>query len=191
MKTEATETKTHRSKQTDKIKVSDEGVIITWLETVLTEKYNVADKQLISEDKNKIKHIHDGNFLPHKDFLDAMKMLRKPVIDICELGKYDQFDRIRIYGVSFSGEQDEAKVVITYGKEVEWSGQVWISNTPLTPLYDQDKFTGSKNLDKCCAAILKEAQLYMDGKHAENPQLSLSFENGEKVELPVKTGEPA
>lgn len=179
------ETKQHKSKRIEKIKMSDEGTTIHWTETIMTETYNDAN-ELQSEDKNFIHHAPESDFRPHKDFMDAMKMLRKPVIDICELGDYKHFDKYRIYGVSFSGEQDEAKVIISFGKEVDWSGLVFNSNTPLTPLYDQDKFQGAAQLDKFCAAILREAWLYIDGKHAENPQLSLSFADGSHNNLPLQ-----
>lgn len=177
--------KTHRFKQIDKIKVHEDGVIIDWSETIMTEQYNDAN-ELTSESKNKISHTHDANFMPHKDFMDSLKMLRKPVIDICEFGDYKNFDKYRIYGVSYSGEQDEAQVIISFGKQVEWSGKVFNSNTPLTPLYDQDKFEGSKLVDKFCKNINEEAWKYMEGKHADNPQLSLAFESGTDMNLNVQ-----
>ena len=183
--------KQHKSKQINKIKISeDKDVLVLYRTTILTERYEKmedgSEGALQSEDKNFIDTPHLSDYLPHKDFLDAMKMLRKPVIDICEWKDYKNFDSYGIYGVTFSGEQDTASVIISAGKEIEWSGKVFNFTTPLTPLHDNDKFDGSKKLDEYCANIIKEAWLYVEGKHAENPQLSLQFEGGESVNLQVQ-----
>jgi hypothetical protein len=181
---EGKEVKFNRNTTIDKVKVSDEGVIIEYTETVVTETWE--GDQLVGEDKNRTKKRHDSDFRPHKDFVAAMKMLRKPVIDICDLGDYKNFDKYRIYGVSFSGEQDDAKVIISAGKEVDWSGMVFNFVTPLTPLHDNDGFKSSKQLDGFCANIIAEAKEYMNGKHSENPQLTISFESGENAKLQVQ-----
>ncbi len=175
------ETKTNKSKLLDKIKISEDGAIVNWTETTLIEKYKDGD--LVDEERHKAKHTFESDQLAHKDLVDALKMLRKPVIEICELGDYKHFDKYRITGVNFSGEQGNAKVIIFAGKEIEWSGQVLNFNTPLTPLYDNEKYAGAAKLDELCANVIKEAWLYIDGKCAENPQLSLEFEDGSKENI--------
>lgn len=184
--------KVHKSKQIDKIKITDKGVTVDWTETVMTETYKPSPNgegpdELVGETKNFLHHSTGGDFLPHKDFMDAMKMLRKPVIQACEWGDFKHFDKFRIYGVAFAGESDEATVVITYSKEIEWNGKVLPAmNTQPIPLGDNDKFDTSSQIDKFCKNIIDEAWAYLGGKHAENPQLSLEFEGGDKLKLNVE-----
>jgi hypothetical protein len=166
----ATKSKATTTKLIDKIKVDTDGVVIHYTETIREKKEDEAPTE------NKLKHVVDGDFLPHKDLLDAMKMLRKPMIEILELGDFKHFDGYTVTGIVLTGSADTAKVVIVAQKEIEWSGLPLNIITPATPLYDQEEYGDSKDLDKKCAAIVAEAWAYIGGKHAANPQMAFEFQ---------------
>lgn len=172
-----TKNKRHTTRQIDKVKITDKGtgVLIVWTETILTER-KTKGSDVLGEDRNKLEHIVTGDFAPHQDLLDAFAMLRKPVLDICELPDYGKLESYRCTGVSFSGEQDEATVVITAVKTAGWSGKAFAFNTPATPLQDNDQYTGSELLDKFCKAIVTEAWEYVNGKHAIPAQMELELQ---------------
>lgn len=180
---------TRTEKQMLKVKFEDQGndgVTLVWNETHFVTKKDEKD-EVVAEDKNIISHSITGDYRPHKDFVDAMKMLRKHVIGICEIGNFKNFEKIRINGISLSNIEDEekAKVIISAGKELE-TGDVWNFVTPGVQLADNPKYGDSKQLDEFCNTIVKEAWEYISGKHAENPQLSLQFENGEHEHMTVQ-----
>lgn len=189
METPDLKTETRTEKQMLKVKFEKQGANGVYLE--FTETHYVIKKDesdtVVAEDKNVLTHKVGGTYQPHKDFVDAMKMLRKHVIAICELGNFKNFEKYRINGITLSGmdSDDEAMVVISAGKELE-SGKVFNFVTPATPLADNASYGDSKQLDEFCANITKEAWEYINGKHAENPQLSLQFEGGENVNMAVQ-----
>lgn len=130
-------------------------------------------------------------FLPHKDFLDALKMLRKIVIDLCEFkGEWEKFNDYEVLGLSFSGmdSDDTAGVVITASKTTERTDKTFTFNTPFNLLADKN-YGDTDKLDQYCAAVRDEFYKYLDGKHAENPQLSLQFEDGNSINMTISTND--
>lgn len=182
-----TKEKVHRTEDIDKINLSKGKVVISTTETILVETYDKDDvnfENLLSEKKNFINHNYTADYLPHEDFVNAMKMLRKPVIDIMELKDYKKFDQYQILGIQLNGEKDDSKVIIIYQKHLEWCHKPSPAYATVpVPLYDQEHYSGSKQLDGFCSAIVKEAWAYMKGKHAFEPQLTLEFASGEKMDM--------
>lgn len=189
MDTPELKTETRTERQMLKVKFAKQGadgVSLEFSETHFVIKKDESDT-VVAEDKNVLTHKVDGTYQPHKDFVDAMKMLRKHIIAICEFGNFKHFEKYRVNGISLSGmdSDDDALVVISAGKELE-SGKVFNFVTPATPLADNATYGDSKQLDEFCNNIVKEAWEYLNGKHAENPQLALEFANGEKVNMDVQ-----
>jgi hypothetical protein len=182
-------------KQIDKIKIGQKNdidqIYVEHTETIQVD--TMDDKGEVFATKyyhRNEKKMYD--FPPHKDFLDAMKMLRKLVIDLCEFkGEWDKFNDYEVVGVSFSGmdDDDSAGVIITAFKTTERTGKKLLINTPFNLLNDPN-YGDSEMLDEYCKKVRDEAYEYLGGKHAANPQLSLSFESvGDNFNISVTTDE--
>lgn len=175
-------------KQFTKIKVLEKTVEIFWDEiTTIVTKEKEAGTVLGTVKKRKEKKEIDHHNRPHEDFHNALNMLRKPVIDICEFGNFKEFLQYIVQGITLIGmDSDEtAGVMIHAGKAVDWSGQEFFFTTPKLRFLDE-KYSDGEKVDKYCKRICEEAQLFLDGKHAAPPQMQLEFEGGEKVDMAVE-----
>jgi hypothetical protein len=178
----------HVTKQILKVKIKKEEVFISFTETTHIIRKNPDTLELISEDKFVSNHDVTGRFLPHGDFTDAFKMLRKPVIDLTEQGNFNQFDRYTIKGISLSGmdSDEDARVVITASKKLEHNTKPFNFNTPAATLFNEEEYADAEKLDGFVKKICDEAWLYLGGKHSVNPQMSLEFQDGTKKTMEVK-----
>lgn len=170
------------------VKVLKDHVLVDYDE-IVHEIVTDKDGNLVKEDKFRINHPIKANYPPHQDLVDAMKMLRKPVIDICGFtGEFKNFQLYTVTGISLAGMDDDetASVIITASKKVERSGQAFTLNTPSTTLSNEAKYADCAKLDEYCVAIRDQAYLYLEGKHAEVPQLTLKFEDGENMKMNVE-----
>lgn len=127
-----------------------------------------------------------NTYRPHTDFIGAMKMLRKPAMQICEFTDFNNFESYSVHGITLKGmnEDETAGVVITFDKTLA-NGQILNLNTPFTLLGERSSFGDAAKLDKFLSAITEQATLYLGGRYAESPQLTLSFENGTDEEFAV------
>lgn len=175
-------------RQLNAVKILKDHVIVDFDEIVheiITDK----EGNLVKEDKFLECHPNKYNYPPHQDFIDSMKMLRKMVIDICGWkGEFKNFQLYTVTGITLQDMDDDesSKVIITCQKKIERSGQVFTFNTPATTLFNDSVYADAEALDKACVVIRDEAYLYIGGKHAEVPQLTLKFEDGENMKMDVE-----
>lgn len=181
-------TETRVSKQMQKVKIKKDVVLMEWTETTSIVQKNPDTNEVVSENKFTSKRMSEDKFLPHADFSNAMKMLRKPVIDITESGNFKDFEKYTVKGISLSGMEadDTARVVISASKKLENNNRPFNFVTPPVTLFDNNEYADAEKLDKFCKVICDEAWLYLGGKHAESPQLSLEFQDGEKKIMEVQ-----
>lgn len=172
-------------KQILKVKIKKEEVSILYTETTHITRKNPDNDEVISEDKFVTTHDVMAKFPPHKDFIDAMQMLRKPVIDICELGNFNKFADYTVKGISISGldSEEDTRVVITASRKLEHNTKPFNFNTPPATLSNTDEYSDAEKVDKFVKKICDEAWEYLGGKHAENPQMSLEFADGSSEAL--------
>ncbi len=189
---EIVSTKKTSFNQINAVKVLKEKVMVHYTETI-HEMHFDKDQNLIKEDKYHVQHPLEGDWLPHEDFVVAMKMIRKLVIAICGWkGEFKNFDLYNVLGLTFKGmdENETAKVVITANKKIERSKQFFTFNTPPTTLFDINLFDDAEELDNLCKIVVDEAFKYiLEGKKASPVQLNLEFESGENVTLNVQNSE--
>lgn len=117
---------------------------------------------------------------PHKDFVDAMKKLRKFALEVCEI-EVDSKD-IACWNVSevqIAGDYllKQSRVVMTLSKVVKASGKVIKFKTPQVTMYpqkdDQVKYHNASKMTEAIEQVIKEAWLYLAGKYSQKGQLAL------------------
>lgn len=178
------------SKQLLKGKIKKDRVEVLYSETITINTVNAEDqKEIIGTDKVVNFHTVLSRFLPHVDLLNAMKMLRKPVIQILEFGNFKGFEDYTIKGISLSGMEDgdDPRVVITASKKLEHQKKPFNFNTPAVTLANDDEYAGAEDLDKWVANICTEFFAFLfEGKHAESPQMKLQFADGSEEKMSVE-----
>jgi len=117
---------------------------------------------------------------PHKDFVDAMKKLRKYALEVCEI-EVDNKD-IACWNVSevkIDGDYllKQSRIVMTLSKVVKSSGKVIKFKTPQVTMYPQKddavKYHNASKLTEVIEQVIKEAWLYLNGKYSQKGQLPL------------------
>ena len=131
--------------------------------TIKTRTY-----KMVSEDK------------PHSDLINALKMLRKDALKICEIdipADSNKLHQYQVMGVDISGDivLKQARLVLTIGKLVKRTEKIIKFKTPQTTLYGQSEYEDADKLAPKIEKVLDEAEEYMYGKFEEtNPhQLGL------------------
>jgi hypothetical protein len=178
-------------KQMLKGKIKKNEVLIRYKQTTLIIKKNPENDEVISESKVHAFHDVVSQFDPHQDLLDAFNMLRKPVIDICEMGNFKAFDKYQIKGITLIGmdSDDDARVMITASKKLEHNKKPFNFNTPPATLSNMEEYSDAEKLDKFVKKVCDELWAYLDGKHAQSPQMTLEFQNGTTTNLKVMADE--
>lgn len=186
-------TRTRETKELQKVKILKENVTIVYIETVEIDhiqkdgEEEADDDNVVATRVYKKQHNEVQDFPPHIDFINAMKMLRKMVIDLCGFKDWENFDDYTVTGMTLTemGSEETASVIINAQKKIGDPNQFAAIQTPTTRLLDPN-YADSEKLDTFCAKVKQEAWAYLDGKHAENPQMSLNFEDGTNTKMPVK-----
>ena len=115
--------------------------------------------------------------LAHKDFLDAMKKLRKHALDICEIViDAKNLTSFTVSEVRLDGDiaLRQARVQFILSKEVKRTDkQIKIGPTPQTTLYGESEYEGAEALAKLVEAVVSEAFAYLEGKGENEAQLPL------------------
>lgn len=178
--------RTHTHRVFNSIKIKKESVVVNYTKLTLTERLDELGN-VIGEERNKETIPHELDFIPHPDLLKSLKMLRKTVIQAMEFKDFTDHKQYNVIGISIFGEQDNAKVIITYTKNPKWTDDEATANTVPIPLYDNDDFGDSEKVDKLCSIVKNESFYFVDGiKRGVKEQLELQFEGGDKVKMDVQ-----
>lgn len=140
-----------------KVKQKKTGLVVSYTTT----------KMLKNNEVSYINRTDVDDAEPHDDFKTALKALTPHLISLADQ-KNDK--SVEATGVSFKGEGDDLKIIITGVKETE-SGIIAI-NTGLYSVYGSD-YVGEDKLKKAIEALKEETELYLGGKAGESNQLSL------------------
>ncbi len=158
-----------------KIKVEGETLV----------KIDITESHQVEGEDKPIKCDISGTyrFRPHKDFIAALAKLRGHVLQMCELVPANNglnkipekaMEPIHVNGVSFGGEDEDQGVVIIARKKLKDGRSINL----ITPFirFENSDYEWAEDLYGCCIEVQREAELYMDEKHAPNPQLEMQLE---------------
>lgn len=122
---------------------------------------------------------------PHKDFVDAMKKLRKHGLAILGIELADEAKQLKnwtVSGIKISGDMllKQSRVILTLSKKVDLTGKIARIKTGQVTLYpkvdDAVKYHDADKLANLVEDVVKEAWAYLfSGKYESetNPQLAL------------------
>lgn len=114
---------------------------------------------------------------PHKDFIDAMKKLRKHALAICEMeyGDSKQLAKYEVIKVKIAGDVTlrQSRVVMKVAKLVDRTEKYIKWTTPQVTMYGESKYEDAPDLAKLVEHLILEANAYMNGKSQEEDQLPL------------------
>ncbi len=120
-----------------------------------------------------------GKHRPHKDFVDAMKKLRKSGLELLEITT-DSVTDWTVQEISISGDvvMKQSRVVMTLAKKIKRTGKVSTIKTPQTTMYpekeDDQRFAGAEAMSKLIESCIDEAVKYLNGKYeSDEKQLPL------------------
>lgn len=123
-----------------------------------------------------------GRHRPHKDFVEAMKTLRKYALEIADIDVDNKSIKDwTVCEVQISGDMilNKSRAVMTLAKKVEWSGKVIqfkVSQVTMFPRKDEtSRYYNAEKMTKQIEVCIEEAWAYLNGKFEEeiNPQLAL------------------
>lgn len=116
---------------------------------------------------------------PHKDFLDAMKKLRKDALAIGELN-FDakSITSMTVSDIKISGDMvmKQSRVQMTLAKEVKRTGKrIKIGPLPQVTMYGEEasEYDNAEAMTQLIEAVVEEAWLYLGGKCEGEEQLPL------------------
>ncbi len=120
-----------------------------------------------------------GKHRPHKDFVDAMKQLRKPGLELLEINT-DSVTDWTCQEISISGDvvMKQSRAVLTLAKRVKRTDKVATIKTPQATMYptkeDEQRYAGAEKMSKQIESCINEAVAYLNGKYeTEDGQLAL------------------
>lgn len=129
----------------------------------------------------------DSPYMPHKDFVNCMKSLRKLALEICEITLDDKSKELSSWGVreiKFAGnyENKQARVILMLTHHVKATNKIIKFASPQITLHPKDedkvKFPQAPKLAEAIDEIVEEAWSYINGKYGEDLE-------DKKMQLPL------
>lgn len=161
------------------LKDGNKGVKLKWTETFVSKKTDGTEFTWVN------KHSVDCPRRPHADLINAMRSLRKMMIDLdgWELKDFKQYDVTKLELIDM--EMDETAKVIIYGhKTVARSGDPVPVETPPTSLFNKDEYFDCDKLDDGCKRVTDQVWEYVfNGKYEPDPQLELPLQDGGNMKI--------
>lgn len=119
-----------------------------------------------------IPHTIEGPYAPRKEFVDAMKKLRKFALERCEMEVNSETKDIADYtvlSIKISGDVTlrQSRVVMVVKKTVSTGKEIKFT-TPQTTMYGESDFDNAPALAKAIEAIIEMAWNYIGGDYAED-----------------------
>lgn len=121
-----------------------------------------------------ISHTVDAPYRPHKDFIEAIRGLKKHVLAICEMPGLSDFSVCKL---NIDGDVllRQSRVVMTVSKHVKSTDKEIKFKTPQVTMYGESEYAGAEAMSKVINEVIDEAWKYIDGKYSpeEGKQLPL------------------
>lgn len=179
---------THEQVTSVKVNLKKKIVEGTIMRVTTIKKVDKDTKAELDIQKYYKSRIIMSNRPPHRDFVNSLKMLRKPAMQIVEQNDFANFDQYTVTGFSLSGmdSDEDAGIVLSVQKKLR-NGRVWSFNTTFTPLGENEEYGDSERLDTLAAAVCQEFIGFDNGKFGEDddPQMKLKFEDGTEASMRV------
>lgn len=122
-------------------------------------------------------YVIDSQRRAHKDFIDAMKGLRKFALDLCEIDVDSKLiGAYTVCKVKIDGDVDkkQSRAVMTIAKTVKTTDKiVKIGPTRQVTMYGESDYGKAEAMSKAIEACIDEAYEYLGGKAEESDQLPL------------------
>lgn len=119
----------------------------------------------------------DSQRRAHKDFVDAMKSLRKFALDLCEIDVDSKLiGAYTVCKVKIDGDVDkkQSRAVMTLAKTVKSTDKiVKIGPTRQVTMYGESDYGKAEAMSKAIESCIDEAYAYLAGKAEESDQLPL------------------
>lgn len=154
------------------ISFDKESVKIGFNEIMPSEKPSVED-----EDESELDDVLMNQYTvssdrkAHKDFLDAMKKLRKFALDLCEMVVDSKLIGDYMVGqVKITGDVllRQSRVVMRVEKYVKRTDKTIKWATPQVTMYGDGEYGKAEDMSKHIEALIDEAWQYLDGKCGED-----------------------
>lgn len=165
------------NRQITRVTISDKGFVkIDLTEAVPMDSPNGTEEEEEEAEIVANEYSVKSPRLPHKDFTDAMKKLRKIALDICEITiDPKSLTDYTVSQVSIAGDilLQQSRVVMTISKKVKRSEKLITIKTPQVTMYGESEYEKAGEMSKLVEAVVKEAWEYLDGKSEQDGQLAL------------------
>lgn len=173
-------------KQITSVKIEDDlnGVKIGFGYSTMVENEDSGDNNF-----SPIDHGIKAQLRPHKDFVDAMKSLRKYGLEICEMTvDSKEIKDWSVLGFKIVGDMTlhKSRVVLEMAKKVQRTNKIIKFRTPQVTMFpekeDTERYAEAEKLTRLIEQVITEAWAYLNGKFEDQEiQLKL-FENSPKLE---------
>lgn len=168
-----------KNRQIRSVKISaKEKVTIVVSETII-----IAPEEE-SASSREITNIYtlEGEYKPHKDFMEAMLSTRKYALDISEFSEEGRTN-FTVQEVNIKGDMSiqNARVEFTLSKWVKRTGKAITIKTGEVMLYG-DEYKETKKMGAAMDKLIEETWAYLDGKNSENLQLAFQFKETAEAE---------
>jgi hypothetical protein len=106
---------------------------------------------------------------PHKDLLDAMKMLRKPAMNIIEMEIPANLNQYTVCGFRITGDlvMKQSRVTLMLAKEVKRTGKTIIIPGAQCVMYGESEYEKMHEVTPLIEKAIAEVEAYIAGKYAD------------------------
>lgn len=168
-------------KQIRKIEISDDltSVRVEFARVSAQEPPEGMEESIVLVDEYKV----SSDRKPHQDLINAMKVLRKSALDVCEMKVVDKnIGDFNVTSIKISGDMllKQSRVELTVSKLVPRTGKYVKWKTPQVTMYGNSEYDKADELTALIEKAVNEALAYLGGKYEHDNQLPL-FENIELV----------
>jgi hypothetical protein len=174
-------------KQITSIKIDDDlnGVKIGFGHSILMKSESIEEEAETLSTQYQVK----AKLRPHKDFVDAMKSLRKHGFEICEMTvDAKEIKQWTVLGFKIAGDMllHKSRVVLEMGKKVDRTNKIIKFKTPQVNMFpeadEESRFHDAEKLTGLIESVIEEAWAYLNGKFEDTDLQMKLFETNQKLE---------
>jgi hypothetical protein len=125
----------------------------------------------LEEDSNVIDNGYSivSKHRPHKDLLDAMKVMRKHAMNIIEMEIPANLGQYTVCGFSVAGDlvMKQSRVTLKMAKEVKRTGKVIAIPGAQVSMYAESEYEKAHELTPLVEKAIAEVEAYLAGKYAD------------------------
>jgi hypothetical protein len=161
------------------VKKSDVDRQVRNFEITTSGKVKIGFVELISQAPDEVEDdstVMDNGYsivskhLPHKDLLDAMKVMRKHAMHIIEMEIPANLNQYTVCGFSISGDlvMKQSRITLKMAKEVKRTGKTIAIPGAQVTMYGESEYEKIGELTPLIEKAIKEVEAYLAGKYADD-----------------------